>query len=430
MSTAMRVGIAGLGTVGAGTVSLLQENAALIAARSGRPIVITAVSARDKNKNRGLALEGIKWVDDATELAQDDQVDVVVELMGGSEGPARILVESALQRGKPVVTANKALIAHHGVVLAALAESNNVMLAFEAAVAGGIPIIDVLRNGLAANHFKRIAGILNGTCNYILSTMKSESRDFDDVLAEAQALGYAEADPGFDIDGIDAAHKLAILTSLAFGTQVDVATIITQGIRHITKRDMHYAHELGYAIKLLGIAEQTPDGILQRVHPCLVPLKTPIAVVGGAFNAVHLEGNAVGRVLLEGAGAGAGPTASSVVADLLQIARGVHYHPFTVSSAHLLSQPPASMDDLVRGYYLRVQVADKPGVLADITSIFAKESISVQSLIQHSHLADTPAEVVIITHETLERSMQRALQQIASLASVVEAPYMIRIENL
>lgn len=428
MNKPLRIAIAGLGTVGAATVELLQRNKDMLHSRSGRDIHIVAVSARSR-KDRGLDLSGIDWVDDPLQLCAREDVDMIIELIGGSEGIARELVEAALASGRHVVTANKALLAHHGIALARLAEANEAVLAYEAAVAGGIPVVDVLRHGLAANRFTRVAGILNGTGNYILTTMQRTGRAFDDVLAEAQALGYAEADPSFDVDGMDTAHKLAIITSLAYGTPVDLESVYIEGIRRITDDDMRYVDELGYTIKLLGIAQHTDDGILQRVHPCLVPKDAPIGVIDGAFNAVQLEGDAVGRVLLEGQGAGGGPTASSVVSDIVQLARGVRYPVFTVPAFALQPLAKANMANLTSRYYLRLTVRDEPGVLSEITAIFADEAISVQSIIQHGHAADAPAQVVITTHEAKESAMRNGLQRIASLASVVHAPQMVRIET-
>lgn len=430
MSQSIRVGIAGLGTVGCGTVKLLQQNAELLKLRSGQDIVLTAVSARNKNQERGIGLSGVQWHDDPVALADDPNVDIVVELMGGSEGPAKDLISRALANGKHVVTANKALIAHHGLALAKIAEDKHVVLAFEAAVAGGIPIIGTLRDGLGANKFSRIAGILNGTCNYILTTMHKQGRTFDDVLKEAQDLGYAEADPSFDVDGMDTAHKLAIITSLAFGTPVDIESIHLEGIRTITQEDMKHAYELGYVIKLLGITERIDGGVLQRVHPCLVRKDAPIGVIDGAFNAIHLEGNAVGRILIEGKGAGEGPTASSVVADILQIARGIYYKSFTVAASDMKPSLVATMDSIEKGCYLRFTVRDEAGVLADITSIFAREKISVQSLIQHSSTPQSPAQIIMTTHATKDSSMNRALKAIDALDSVIEATHKIRIEDL
>ena len=322
MTRPLAIAVAGLGTVGAGVVKLLRANADIIAARAGRPIAITAVSARERNRDRGISLSGLRWYDDPVALAADPQVDVVVECIGGSEGPARALVQAAIAAGKHVVTANKALLAVHGAALAQASEARGVALAFEAAVAGGIPAIKALREGLAANRIQRVAGILNGTCNYILTVMREQKREFAEVLAEAQKLGYAEADPSFDIDGIDAAHKLAILAALAFGRPVDFSAVHVEGIREVSALDIALAEELGYRIKLLGIARREEGGISTRVHPCMVPISAPIARVDGVFNAVVAEGDFVGRVMMEGRGAGEGPTASAVVADVIDIARG------------------------------------------------------------------------------------------------------------
>lgn len=430
MNESFKIAIAGLGTVGCGVVELLQQQAALMQERTGRAIEIVAVSARNKSKDRGVNLSAMQWVDDAASLAELDGIDVVVELIGGAEGVAKTLVETALQQGVSVVTANKALVAHHGTHLASLAEKHAAALRFDAAVAGGIPIIDVMQHGLASNRFTRVAGILNGTANYILTTMHKDGREFEDVLKEAQDLGYAEADPGFDIDGIDTAHKLAILTSLAYGTQPDIDAVYVDGIREITQRDMQYAAELGYTIKLLGLAEETEFGILQRVHPCMVPHDAPIARIDGAFNAVQVEGHAVGRVLLEGQGAGAGPTASSVVSDIMQLARGDAMPPLTVASGKLMPLTKAHMSQLKSSYYLRLTVRDEPGVLADITAICAREHISVQSLIQHEHTPDTPARIVMVTHETSEAAMQNALASMAGLNTVIKSPQMIRMQEI
>ncbi len=362
-------------------------------------------------------------------MASDPTIDVVVELIGGAEGMARELVETSLLAGKSVVTANKALIAHHGLHLASMAEKTGAMLAFEAAVAGGIPIIKALRDGLAANRFRRIVGILNGTCNYILTSMWETKRSFDDVLKEAQSLGYAEAEPSFDVDGIDTAHKLAILTSLAYGSAPAIGNVYVEGIRRITLRDMEFADELGYAIKLLGITAQTEHGIEQRVHPCMVAKDSPLGTVHGVYNAILAEGDAVGTVFFEGRGAGAGPTASSVVADIMDIARGVTYKPFTLPVAALHSLPFAGMEHLRCSYYLRLSVTDRPGVLAEVTSIFKTEKISLRSFLQHSHKPGETVQLVLTTHETHESSMMKAVAAIAKLDSMKEQPYMIRIEE-
>jgi homoserine dehydrogenase len=427
---ALRVGIAGLGTVGAGTVRLLQEHRALLAQRCMRPIEIGAVSARDRTRDRGIDLAGLRWSNDALALARDPAIDVVVELIGGADGIARQVVEAAIAARKHVVTANKALLAHHGTALARAAEAAGVTLAYEAAVAGGIPIIKALREGLAANGVERIYGILNGTCNYILTTMRRTGREFADVLAEAQTLGYAEADPSFDVDGVDAAHKLAILTAVAFGCEVDFAGVHVEGIRNVSAMDIAYAEELGYRIKLLGSARPTEHGIEQRVHPCMVPIGTPIAHVEGVFNAVVTEGDFVGQNVAEGRGAGAGPTASAVVADLMDIARGRTLPTFSVPAAQLKRLPPSPMERHRGAYYVRLMVVDRPGVIADVTAALRDEQVSLESMLQRGRAPDAAVPVVLTTHETEEASMRRALARIAVLDTVREPPHLIRIETL
>jgi len=426
----LKIAIAGLGTVGAGTLRLLRENAALIERRSGRRLVVTAVAARDPTRDRGVALAGLRWERDALALTAAPDVDVVVELIGGGEGIAREVVTAALNRGKHVVTANKALMAHHGAALAQLAEEKHVALAFEAAVAGGIPILKALREGLAANNVKRIYGILNGTCNYILTAMRESGRDFNDVLAEAQRLGYAEADPSFDIDGIDAAHKLALLASVAFGTRVDLASVYIEGIRHVSALDIEFAAELGYRIKLLGLARPTAQGLEQRVHPCMVPRSTPIAHVDGVFNAVVVEGDFVGRVMLEGRGAGAEPTASAVVADLIDIARGSTATSFALPASQLMPSVPAPMARHQGAYYIRLMVVDRPGVIADIAAALRDEQVSMEQMIQRGRAPGEAVPVVLTTHDAEEAAMRRALERIDRLDTVLEAPRMIRVENL
>jgi homoserine dehydrogenase len=428
MSKPLSVALAGLGTVGVGVVTMLRQNADLIAARAGRPIAVTAVSARDRTRDRGISLAGLRWFDDPVALAGDGAADVVVEVIGGSEGPARALVTAALQAGKPVVTANKALLAVHGAELAALAEAGGVPLAFEAAVAGGIPVIKALREGLAGNHISRVAGILNGTCNYILTVMRERQREFAEVLGEAQKLGYAEADPSFDVDGIDAAHKLAILAALAFGRPVDFAAVHVEGIRGISALDIAFAKELGYRIKLLGIARRTEAGIAARVHPCMVPESAPIARVDGVFNAVVAEGDFVGRVMLEGRGAGAGPTASAVVADLIDIARGRFTPVWGAESGALSSAPSVPMSAHVGAYYLRLMVVDRPGVIADVTAVLRDAGISLESMLQRGRSPGEAVPVVLVTHETGEAAMRAALARIAGLDAVLEPPAVIRIE--
>ena len=428
MTRPLSIGIAGLGTVGGGVLTMLRQNADLIAARAGRAIAVTAVSARDRTRDRGMDLTGLRWYDDPVALAGDANVDVVVEVIGGAEGPAKALVEAAIAAGKPVVTANKALLAVHGAALAAAAEKAGVILAFEAAVAGGIPAIKALREGLAGNRISRVAGILNGTCNYILTVMRERGREFAEVLADAQKLGYAEADPAFDVDGIDAAHKLAILAALAFGRPVDFGAVYVEGIRRISALDIAFANELGYRIKLLGIARATEAGIETRVHPCMVPQSAPIARVDGVFNAVVAEGDFVGRVMLEGRGAGAGPTASAVVADLIDIARGRATPVWGAASGALSSAPSVPMSAHVGAYYLRLMVVDRPGVIADVTAVLRDAGISLESMLQRGRSPGEAVPVVMVTHETGEASMRAALERIAALGAVLEPPALIRIE--
>ena len=428
MKSPLRIGIAGLGTVGAGVVKLLAEHGRLLALRGGRPLKIVAVSARSKAKKRDIDLTGLRWEKDPMALATAPDIDVVVELIGGSGGVARRLVQKALASGKHVVTANKALLALHGAELAAAAEKKQRILAFEAAVAGGIPIIKALREGLVGNRVKRLYGILNGTCNYILTTMRETGRDFDVVLAEAQAAGYAEADPTFDVDGIDAAHKLAVLTGAAFGAKVDFAGVHVEGIRRVTSMDIQFAQELGYRIKLLGLARETRHGIEQRVHPCMVPLDTPIAHIEGVFNAVVVEGDFVGTTMFQGRGAGQGPTASAVVADLVDVARGRHMPAFVVPAEKLATKKASPMDRHVGAYYMRLMVQDRPGVIAAVSGALAKERISLESMLQRGRSESGEVPVVLTTHETEEAAMQRALARIAKLGAVAEEPCVIRIE--
>ncbi len=424
----LKVGIAGLGTVGAGVLRLLSENAELITARAGRPIVVTAVSARDRTRDRGVALDGLRWHEHPATLAADDAVDVVVELIGGSDGPAKALVEQALAAHRPVVTANKALLAIHGAALAQAAEQAGVTLAYEAAVAGGIPVIKALREGLAGNRIERVAGILNGTCNYILTTMREEGRDFAEVLADAQALGYAEADPAFDIDGVDAAHKLAILAALAFGQKVNFSAVHVEGIRRVSALDISFAEELGYRIKLLGIARRTAEGVEMRVHPAMVPKQSLLAPVDGVYNAVLLESDFAGTVFLQGRGAGAGPTASAVVADLIDIARGSRVPVWGAGQAALDAGRPVPISHHAGAYFLRLMVVDQPGVLADVTAILREHHISLASMLQHGRKPGEAVPIVLVTHDTNEAAVAAALTRIADLESVLEQPTLIRIE--
>jgi homoserine dehydrogenase len=421
VSRKLCVGVAGLGTVGLGVVRLLRENADVVAARAGRPIEVTAVSARDRTRDRGEILSGATWTEDPLALASAPGIDVLVEVIGGSDDPARALVLSALRHGRPVVTANKALVACHGAELAAAAEAGGTTLAFEAAVAGGIPVIKLLREGLAGNRISRVAGILNGTCNFIFTNMRERGREFADVLAEAQRLGYAESDPSFDIDGIDSAHKLAILTALAFGRPVRFADVHVEGIRHVSALDFAFARELGYRIKLLGIARRTEAGIESRVHPCMVPEGSPLARVDGVYNAVVAEGDFAGRLMLEGRGAGAGPTASAIVADLIDLARGRSAPVWGVASGALSDAPSVPMSANVGAYYLRLMVVDRPGVIADVTCALRDSGVSLESMLQHGR---SPGEA----HETKESQMRAALDRIERLETVLERPSLIRIE--
>ena len=430
MKPPLKIAVAGLGTVGAGTLRLLHSNAELLAGRGGRRIFVDAVSARDRRKERGSDLSAVRWFSDPAAMAADPAIDVVVELIGGAEGVALDVVRAALSHGKHVVTANKALMALHGTELARLAEAKGVALAFEAAVAGGIPIMKTLREGLAANRVARVYGILNGTSNFILTTMRESRREFGEVLAEAQKLGYAEADPSFDIDGVDAAHKLAILTSVAFGTEVDFPGVYVEGIRHVSALDIEYAEELGFRIKLLGLARPTEHGIEQRVHPCMVPRTTPIANVEGVFNAIMVEGDFCGRIMLEGRGAGAEPTASAVVADLLDIAAERRSPSFAVAASALRARPASPMDRHRGAYYIRLMVVDRPGVIADVAAALRDEQVSLEAMIQRGRSPTEAVPVVLTTHETEEAAMRRALGRIGSLSTVLEPPRMIRIESL
>jgi homoserine dehydrogenase len=425
----LKIAVAGLGTVGVGTLRLLQDQAELLAERAGRRLVVTAVSARDRRRDRGIELSAVRWYEDATAMAADPEIDVVVELIGGHEGIAARVVETALAHGKHVVTANKALMAHAGTRLAARAEEQDLALSFEASVAGGIPVIKTLREGLTGNRLKRVYGILNGTSNYILTTMRETGREFGEVLGEAQKLGYAEADPSFDIDGIDAAHKLAILASVGFGRPVDLAGVYTEGIRHVSRLDIDFAEELGYRIKLLGIARLTEAGIEQRVHPCMVPRATPIAAVEGVYNAVVAEGDFVGRVVLEGRGAGAFPTASAVAADLVDIAAGRRALPFGIPCGDLRQIPAVPIERHQSAYYTRLMVVDQPGVIADIAAALRDEEVSLESMIQRGRAPGEAVPVVLTTHVTVEAAMQRALARIERLDTVLEPPRLIRIED-
>ena len=441
MKDHLTLGVAGLGTVGAGLLSLLQTHGERLSQQLGREIRVTGVAARDRRKARGVDLDKIAWFEDAVALARDPGNAVFVELIGGDEGVARASVEAALNAGKHVVTANKALLAKHGVALARLAEQKRVSLNFEAAVAGGIPVIKTLREALAANAVKRVYGILNGTCNYILTKMQDEGLAFADVLKEAQAKGYAEADPTFDIGGFDTAHKLTLLTSLAFGTRVAFDQIHIEGIQTITAADIEAAADLGYSIKLLGVALLTESGIEQRVHPALVPRHAAIAQVSNVTNAVAVDGDFVGSLLLVGPGAGAKATASSVAADIVDIARGSRLPPFSVPAAKLKNYRRAKLGQHQGAYYVRLVVHDRPGVMAAIARRMADREVSLESVVQRRPRKalpgidarpqpGAPTSVVIVTHETTEEAIRKALDAIESDGKVAEKPQMIRIEKL
>lgn len=432
----IRVGLLGLGVVGGGTFKVLARNAEEIARRAGRSIVVTKVSARDLTRAKERVGNDAEVVTDPFEIVRDPSIDIVVELIGGT-GIARDLVMEALAQGKHVVTANKALLAKHGNEIFALASSKGVMVAFEAAVAGGIPIIKAIREGLTANRIEWVAGIINGTTNFILSEMRDRGLPFADVLKEAQALGYAEADPTFDVEGVDAAHKLTLLASIAFGIPVQFDRAYIEGISNLSAVDIKYAEELGYRIKLLGITKRRPDGIELRVHPTLVATKRLIANVEGAMNAVLVKGDAVGATLYYGQGAGEEPTASAVVADLVDVTR-LHTADPEHRVPHLAFQPDSisdapilSMDEVCTSYYLRLEVQDAPGVLADIARILADASISIGSMIQKPS-ADAPprAEIIFLTHEAVERDVNTAIALIEALPTVNSKVTRLRLENL
>lgn len=427
MTEALRVALAGLGTVGTGVIRLLDTNAELIARRAGRPIEVVAVSARDRSRDRGVDISRFAWHDDPVALAQHPDADVVVELIGGADGPALALTRASLAARRSVVTANKAMIAHHGLELADAAETAGIALKFEAAVAGGVPVVKGLREGAAANAIARVYGILNGTCNFILSKMEAEGRDFAEILSEAQALGYAEADPSFDIDGIDAAHKLSILASLAFGTRPAFGAVAVGGIRHILAADIAQAASLGFRVRLLGIAESTPAGLFQRVHPHLVPVNHPLAHVTGSTNAVVAEGNFVGRLLFQGAGAGDGPTASAVVADLIDIARGEFGPPYAMPAAALAAQPAADSGERRGRAYVRFTVVDRPGVLAEIAAAMRDAGVSIESLMQRGANPDGSVLVAIVTHEGPERNITDALDRLRGSQSLAGEPLLMHI---
>ena len=432
----VKVGILGLGTVGGGTVNVLKRNAAEIARRAGREIIITRASAKNLDKERICDTQGIILTTDPMDIINDPEIDIVLELIGGA-GPVKDMVLKAIENGKHVVTANKSLIALYGNEIFAKASEKGVIVAFEAAVAGGIPIIKAIREGLSGNQIQWLAGIINGTGNFILTEMRDKGRDFDDVLAEAQALGYAEADPTFDVEGIDAGHKLTILASIAFGIPLQFDKVYTEGITQITPLDVEYAEQLGYRIKHLGIARKTPEGIELRVHPTLIPERRLIANVNGVMNAVLVKGDAVGATLYYGAGAGAEPTASAVVADVIDVVRALTSDPenrvphLAFQADSLADIPVLTSDRFKTSYYLRLNAEDKPGVLADVTRILADHYISIEAIIQKEPLGDeTAIPIILLTQITLEKEMNAAIAEIEALQTVTGKVNRIRLETL
>lgn len=429
MSSPLRLGIAGLGTVGAGVVKITRQKAELLATRGGRPIEITAVSARNRDKDRGVNLSHYAWEDDPVKLATRDDVDVFVELMGGSDGPAKAATEAALKAGKDVVTANKAMLAHHGQELAQLAEDNNCVLRFEAAVAGGIPIIKSLTEGLAGNDIERIMGVMNGTCNYILTRMEDAGLSYGEAFAEADGLGYLEADPNLDVGGIDAGHKLSLLASIAFGTQVAFDAVELEGIGQVSIEDIRQAADMGYRIKLLGVTRMTGRGLEQTMTPCLVPAVSPLGQLQGGTNMVVVEGDQVGQVVLRGAGAGEGPTASAVMGDVMDIARGLRMTTFGQPASTLVAAQPAK-SATPAPFYLRLALQDKPGAMAKVAAALGDAGVSIDRMRQYGHDQSTTAPVLIVTHKTTRPSLDAALEVLAGSDVVSGDPVALRIEQV
>ncbi|MCL7407563.1 homoserine dehydrogenase [Marivivens donghaensis] len=428
MSDTLRLGIAGLGTVGVGVIRIVEKQAALLAQRTGKTIVISAVSARSKDKDRGVDLSGYAWEDDPVALATRDDVDVYVELMGGENGPAKASIEAAIAAGKDVVTANKALLAHHGQSIAEQAEANGCVVRYEAAVAGGIPVIKALTEGLAANGVTRVMGVMNGTCNYILTRMEDAGLSYEEAFAEADGLGYLEADPNLDVGGIDAGHKLSILSAIAFGTQVDFDGVELEGIGAITIEDIRNAADMGYKIKLLGVTQMTGRGLEQRMSPCLVPATSPLGQLVGGTNMVVLEGDAVGQIVLRGAGAGEGPTASAVMGDVCDIARGLRLPTFG-QPANTLRCAKSARAAIPAPYYLRLSLLDKPGAMAKVASVLGDAGVSIHRMRQHDH-DGTHAPVVIVTHKTTRQAVDQAIEGFAATGVVSGVPVALRIEQV
>ena len=429
MARTINIAIAGLGTVGAETYRIITEESDFLKARSSANFNVVAVSAKSRDKKRDVDLTGTEWITDCRDIADINNIDVVIELVGGSEGVAKELVEKSITNGKSVITANKALVATHGNNIGELVAKHDVMFGYEAAVAGGIPIIKTIREGLASNRLSKIYGILNGTCNYILSVMRETGQEFEDILADAQRLGYAEADPSFDVDGVDAAHKLAILSAIAFQTPINFSGVYVEGIRLISPIDIDFATELGYRIKLLGIGELLGNGLQQRVRPCLVPVNIPIAQVEDVFNAVAAEAEGLGTSLSYGRGAGAGPTSSAVLSDLLDFANNRRTSFLGAADSELVARPVQELQKLSGSYYLRLQVYDRPGVLADLTAVFRDKGVSVEALLQRGRNPDGTVPVVLTTHETSEAAIQKSVAEFEKLENVVEKPCILPIEN-
>ncbi|SMX43970.1 homoserine dehydrogenase [Maliponia aquimaris] len=428
MSQPLRLGIAGLGTVGTGVVKIIRQKAALLAERSGRRIEISAVSARTREKDRGVSLTGYAWEDDPVTLATRDDVDVFVELMGGSDGPAKAAVEAALKAGKDVVTANKAMLAHHGQSLAVMAEASGAVLRFEAAVAGGIPVIKALTEGLAGNEIERVMGVMNGTCNYILTRMEDGGLSYDEAFAEADGLGYLEADPTLDVGGIDAGHKLSLLAAIAFGTQVDFGSVELEGIGSVSIEDIRQAADMGFKIKLLGVARMTGRGLEQSMAPCLVPASSPLGQLQGGTNMVVIEGDQVGQIVMRGAGAGEGPTASAVMGDVMDIARGLRVSTFGRPAGALARAVPAKVSTPAP-YYLRMALVDKPGALAKVAAALGEAGVSIHRMRQYDHV-DESAPVLIVTHRTTRTALDQALAAMQGTGVVLDSPVALRIEEV
>ncbi|WP_204113754.1 homoserine dehydrogenase [Shimia biformata] len=428
MTSPLRLGIAGLGTVGVGVVRIVRQKADMLAARTGRPVVITAVSARSRDKDRGVSLTDYAWEDDPVKLAVRDDVDVFVELMGGHEGAAKDAIEAAIAAGKDVVTANKALLAHHGQALAETAEAAGQVIRFEAAVAGGIPVIKALTEGLAGNEITRVMGVMNGTCNYILTRMQDAGLPYDEVFAEAEALGYLEADPNLDVGGIDAGHKLSLLSAIAFGTEVDFDGVELEGIQRVSIDDIRQAADMGYRIKLLGVAQMTGRGLEQRMSPCLVPDDSPLGQLQGGTNMVVIEGDAVGQVVLRGAGAGEGPTASAVMGDVCDIARGFRLTTFGQPASELAKAKRAQSNSPAP-YYLRMSLKDVPGALAKIATALGEHGVSIDRMRQTRHNKED-APVLIVTHKTQRAALDQAIEAMGRTGVMTSEPVALRIETV